>query len=174
MGSHEALDASEIAEARWHRVAKRPSSKSAARKVPKPASRSESDREVHDRLQRERDPKLLAKVRKICLAYPEAVEVEQFGAPWFKAGKRPFVVYGTSEKVDGVWRGKDGLSFAMTKMDQAALCEDPRFTPTPYMHQHGWVTLRFDGEPDWDEVRELVESAYRNVALRRMTDALDR
>ncbi len=150
-----------------------PAVRARKRNPPKPASRAESDHEAHARLQRERDPKLLAKVRKLCLAYPETLEVVQFGAPWFKAGKRPFVVYGTSEKVDGVWRGKDGLSLAMTKMDQAALCEDPRFRPTPYMHQHGWVTLAFAGAPDWDEVRELVDSAYRNVALKRMLDALD-
>ena len=34
------------------------------------------------------DEAKLAKVRKICLAYPEAVEVEQFGESWFKAGKK--------------------------------------------------------------------------------------
>jgi predicted DNA-binding protein (MmcQ/YjbR family) len=147
--------------------------KPAKRGSAKPASRAESDREVHDRLQRERDPRLLAKVRKLCLAYPESSEVEQFGAPWFKAGKRPFVVYGTSEKVDGVWRGRDGVSFAMTRMDQSALCEDPRFKPTPYMHQHGWVTLTFATGIDWSEVADLVDSAYRNVANKRMLKALD-
>lgn len=148
-------------------------SKRAGKRPAKPASRAESDREVHDRLQRERDPRVLAKVRKLCLAYPESSEVQQFGAPWFKAGKRPFVVYGTSEKVDGVWRGRDGASFAMSRMDQSALCEDPRFKPTPYMHQHGWVTLSFAGGVDWGEVTDLVDSAYRHVANQRMLKALD-
>lgn len=134
---------------------------------------TETNEEIHARLQRERDPRVLARVREICLAYPEAVEVEQFGAPWFKAGKRPFAICGTSEKVDSIWRGRDGIALAMTRLDQLALCEDPRFKPTPYMHQHGWVTLYFGDDIDWDEVRSLVDKAYRKVALKRMLTALD-
>ena len=44
--------------------------------------------------------------------------------------------------------------------------------PTPYMHQHGWVTLDV-AEPDWDLMDDLLDSAYRNVAIKRMLAALD-
>lgn len=107
------------------------------------------------------------RVRRTCLAYPEAHEVEQFGHPWFKAGRRPFCVLG----LDG---GVVEVAFAVSREDQEALCAmDARFRPTPYMHQHGWTTLRLEGGVDWGLVDELVETGYRRVALQRMVRALD-
>lgn len=110
----------------------------------------------------------LARLRRLCLAYPEAVEVEQFGEPWFKAGKRPFVVAGVH---DGVFR----VAFAADRMDQDALCQSPRFEPTPYLHQHGWTTYLSGAEDsvDWPLLEALIDTAYRRVALQRMVQALD-
>ena len=109
----------------------------------------------------------LERVRGICLAYPESHEVEQFGHPWFKAGRRPFCVVG----LDGV---VVDVAFATSREDQEALCAmDARFTPTPYLHQHGWTTLRLEGDVDWGLVEELVETGYRRVALERMVRALE-
>lgn len=112
------------------------------------------------------DPKLVARFRAIALAYPGAVEVEQFGEPWFKAGKKPFATYGAEG-------GGDGASFNVSRMDQAELVKDPRFERTRYIGQHGWTTLRFDGPVAWDEVRELVDIAYHRVATKRMLANLD-
>jgi predicted DNA-binding protein (MmcQ/YjbR family) len=50
---------------------------------------------------------------------------------------------------------------------------DARFYVTPYAGKHGWTSLRLSNPPDWNEVRELVEAAYRRVALKRMLKALD-
>lgn len=114
--------------------------------------------------------RVLDRLRTHCLSYPESVEVEQFGHPWFKAGKRPFVIFGQQE-------GDPQIAFAADKMDQEALCAmDARFFPTPYMHQHGWVSLRLKGAPsksDWGLIDDLAETAYRRVALKRMVTALD-
>jgi predicted DNA-binding protein (MmcQ/YjbR family) len=117
------------------------------------------------------------RLRELCLSFPEAAEVEQFGGPWYKAGGvkgKAFCLYGAdSEKVGNGYRGRDGAGFNMTLMDQAALLEDPRFERPHYIGQHGWVTMRWDRAPDWAEVRDLVASAYRKVANKRMLKALD-
>lgn len=109
---------------------------------------------------------IVAQLRERCLAFPESLEVEQFGHPWFKAGKRPFCI-----------AGQDGknltISFSTSKMDQDALCQMPGFRPTPYMHQHGWTTLDVEGEPDWGMIEQLLDTSYRNVALKRMLSQLD-
>ncbi len=125
---------------------------------------------VHERVVFEGTPaEQLERVRGVCLAYPEAHEVEQFGHPWFKAGKRPFCIVGLDRDA-----GTATASFSVGKEDQEALCAmDPRFHPTPYMHQHGWTTLRLEGDVDWGLVEELVEQAYRRVALKRMLRELD-
>jgi len=92
-----------------------------------------------------------------------------------RAKGKSFACYGAeSEKVGpNEYRAVDGAAFNMTLMDQAALLEDPRFERTPYIGQHGWVTMRWDGEPDWAEVRQLAESAYRKVAGKRLLEELD-
>ena len=38
--------------------------------------------------------KLLSKVRELCLAFPEAKEVEAWGHPTFRAGKKLFAAFG--------------------------------------------------------------------------------
>ena len=108
----------------------------------------------------------LARLRKTCLAYPEAVEVEQFGSPWWKAGKKSFCIYGSSD-------GHVGASFNVSPEEQSLLLEDPRFYRTGHIGQHGWTSMRFDERIDWPLVEELVEVAYRRVALKRMLKALD-
>jgi hypothetical protein len=39
-------------------------------------------------------------------------------------------------------------------------------------HQ-GWVSLPIDTQTDWSEVGALVREAYRQVALKRMIEAMD-
>ena len=106
------------------------------------------------------------RMREICMAYPEVVEVEQFGSPWWKAGKKSFCIWGSRA-------GQSGASFNLDRMDQAALLEDPRFTKIRHIGQHGWTTLVLDGRVNWAEVEDLIDSAYRKVALKRMLQALD-
>lgn len=112
-----------------------------------------------------RDLEVLEKIRKICRTYPETTEVEQFGHPWFKAGKRPFCIVGCRPTLT--------IAFAADKMDQGDICQMEHFRPTPYMHQHGWVTYDVPDEVDWDLVGELLESGYRKVALARMIKKLE-
>lgn len=112
------------------------------------------------------DPKKVERVRRICMAMPEAVEVEQFGEPWWKAGKKAFCSYGAEDM-------KEGVAFNLTLLDQQELCKRPGFAPTHYVGQHGWTTLTFGRAVDWSEVEELVGLAYRKVANRRQLAALE-
>jgi predicted DNA-binding protein (MmcQ/YjbR family) len=110
--------------------------------------------------------KVLKEVRSICLALPEASEVEAWGHPTFRAGKKMFAAFGGE--------GNDlslGLKVGFDRQDE--LIKDDRFFLTPYAAHQGWVSLRLDGKVDWEEVRGLAREAYRQVALRRMLKALD-
>src|SRR5215212_1909408 len=98
-----------------------------------------------------RGKRYLEQFRKIALALPEVVETESFGHPWFRAG-------GANGKMISVFGGQDGkwtLTFKASKADQGMFLEDPRFSKTHYIGQHGWVTLTLDNaKPNWDEVTE--------------------
>src|SRR6266481_1337890 len=105
--------------------------------------------------------KALKRVRSICLALPEAREVEAWGHPTFRAGKKMFAAFGDLEGVRSL-----GLKVGFERQED--LLKDERFFPTPYAAHQGWVSLRLDGKTDWDEVNRLLREAYRQVALKRM------
>jgi predicted DNA-binding protein (MmcQ/YjbR family) len=116
---------------------------------------------------RDDDP-YLAELREVCLALPESSEVEAWGRPTFRAGKRMFAIF----------EGDDEHPFALVfKPDPAerpALLGDPRVYVPAYHGPGGWLALDLTAAPvDWAEIAELVESSYRQVALQRMLRALD-
>lgn len=110
--------------------------------------------------------KALQQIRSICLALPEAVEVEAWGHPTFRAGKKMFAAFG-----DHLDRLTLGLKVGFDRQEELLL--DARFFPTPYAARQGWVSLYIDAGTNWDEVRGLVREAYRQVAIKRMLQALD-
>lgn len=122
---------------------------------------------AHPRTFSDDDP-FLADVRRICLALPESVEVESWGMPTFRAGKKIFAVFAGSEEK------RYSLIFKPEAGERDALLGDERFYSPPYFGPAGWLALDFTVDaPDWDEVAELVDGSYRQVALKRMLKALD-
>src|SRR5438093_4839781 len=93
--------------------------------------------------------KILKKVRAICLALPETREVEAWGHPTFRAGKKMFAGFGEEDGTVTI-----GLKVGYERQEQ--LLRDSRFFPTPYAAHQGWVSLRVDRKTDWVEVNGLV------------------
>ena len=80
------------------------------------------------------DDPYLPDVRRVCLALPEAVEVEAWGRPTFRAGKIFATFSGTEERPYGV-------IFKPELAERAALLTDSRFYAPPYYGPGGWVAL---------------------------------
>jgi predicted DNA-binding protein (MmcQ/YjbR family) len=103
---------------------------------------------------------MIARLRKICLALPEAAETTNFGHPFFRFKKKPFCVFhGTADQ--------PAIAFKVMKGEQTMFLEDSRFFKTPYMHHNGWVSLQAKGKLDWKEIAELVKASYDLTAFRR-------
>jgi predicted DNA-binding protein (MmcQ/YjbR family) len=109
----------------------------------------------------------LRRLRTVCLALPEANEVETWGHPTFRADKRAFAVL---EPYDGI----PCLSVRVGLPRQEELLADSRFFETPYCGHRGWISLQLGPGTDRDEVKGLLLEGYRSVALNRMLGALDR
>ena len=113
------------------------------------------------------DP-VLAALRARALAFPEAVEVEAWGRPTFRAGKKIFAVYTSGDEHAAA------MVFKPDPDERLALLEDERCYVPPYFGPSGWLALDLAVAPvDWDEVEELLDASYRLVALKRMVKALD-
>ena len=114
----------------------------------------------------------LARVREACLALPEATERLSHGSPtWFVRDKTTFVTFVDNHHGDGrlaIWCA------APPGVQGAVVAEEPaRFFVPPYVGHRGWLGVRLDVEVDWDEVSEIVEDAYRQVAPKKLLAELD-
>jgi hypothetical protein len=110
------------------------------------------------------------KLRQICLALPEVTERISHGESSFFVG-RQFVA------VDDHHHGADRLAFWCAAPDGAQeqlIAENPaQFFRPPYVGGRGWVGVRIDLDPHWDQVDEIVRDAYRQVAANRLIARLD-
>jgi hypothetical protein len=74
--------------------------------------------------------------------------------------------------VDNHHHGADHLAFwcaAPAGAQEQLIAENPElFFRPPYVGHRGWVGVRIDRDPDWDEIAEIVRDAYRQVAPKRL------
>lgn len=106
----------------------------------------------------------LAAVRKLCGHLPAAEEYVMVHHPAFRVNKKPFVVLGMDEATRGAT-----LSVNLGRDAQLALLDDARFSRTPYIGQHGWVTLAFENLRK-GELEMLVTESYRRVANKKQLE----
>jgi hypothetical protein len=114
----------------------------------------------------------VARLRQICLALPEMTERSSHGEPaWFVQGKKTVVT------LDDHHHGGEHLAFwcpAPDGVQQEMVEQEPsRFFRPPYVGGRGWLGVRIDNSPDWDEVAQIVEDAYRMVAPKKLIALLD-
>lgn len=113
----------------------------------------------------------LREVRAICLALPEVTERLSHGSPTWFAGKKTMVMYLDDHHDDGrlaLWvAAPPGVQRDMVEQ------EPDRFFVPPYVGHRGWLGVRLDRSPDWDEMADIVEEAYRVVAIKRLLTLLD-
>ncbi|ONF95496.1 MmcQ/YjbR family DNA-binding protein [Sphingomonas jeddahensis] len=114
---------------------------------------------------------LLARVREIALALPEAAERLSHGAPGFHIEKCKFFAY-FSHDLHG-----SGETAVVVKTsgaeEQAMLIEaDPDcYYKPPYLGVSGWVAMRLAAtDTDWDRVAERIAASWEMVAPRRLLE----
>lgn len=105
------------------------------------------------------DPRL-AKVRAICLSFPNTKETLTWGKPHFRVGEKIFAGYGEE-------RGLSVIGFKLEMRHAADIVRDPRFWKAPYVGHKGWVSMDVSGVSDWDEVRRLIHESYLLIAPKK-------
>jgi len=115
----------------------------------------------------------IERLRALCLALPEAHEVEAWGEPTFRVRNKIFAMYADAGNHHGA--GRRGVWCKATHLTQDLLVrtQPERFFVPPYVGPKGWVGVRLDGAPDWSVVAELLRDAYRLTAPKRLTARLD-
>lgn len=107
---------------------------------------------------------VLRRLRTLCLSFPETSEVQSWGHPNFRAGRKTFVTF---ERI----KGRPSIAFRLSTTDVDLLLSRRQFFLTPYGRGQ-WVSVWADVPVSWGLVKRLAERSYRLVALKRMTAAL--
>jgi hypothetical protein len=115
----------------------------------------------------------LARLRKLCLALPEAHEVEAWGEPTFRVRNKLFAMYASADTHHGNGRPAVWIKAAPENQAFMVRAAPDRFFVPPYVGPSGWVGVRLDGAVDWAEIAELLRDAYRLTAPKRLRALLE-
>jgi predicted DNA-binding protein (MmcQ/YjbR family) len=108
--------------------------------------------------------KAIDRLRRICLSLPEAEERETWEVPTFRVRSKIFAMHtDDAERRPSVWlKAPPGSQQVLVGAD------GERFFVPPYVGHKGWVGMRLDRRPNWDEVALLVRRSYRMTAPRKL------
>lgn len=118
-------------------------------------------------------PSPLPRLRRICLALPQSTEVEAWGSATFRCGKI-FAMYShADDKVHS--GGRPGVWLKAGPGNQELMIRDDpkRFFRPPYVGAAGWIGVRLDDDPPWDEIAILIEDSWRLIAPKKLLKARD-
>lgn len=112
------------------------------------------------------------RLRDIAGTFPEVSERLSHGATtFFVRGKRVLCYLSDDHHGDGrlavICAAPPGVQ------EELISAEPDRFYRPPYVGHRGWIGLRVDVAPDWEEVAALIEEAYRVVAPATLVRQLD-
>jgi predicted DNA-binding protein (MmcQ/YjbR family) len=132
---------------------------------------------------RDRIPaRVLQRVRKICLGLPETTEKTAWGHPTFRVKDKMFASIGGwdyDEAGKPLKQGEKGIRKVTMTMptlpgeQEALLARGHPFFYPAYVGVRGWIGVEIDGATDWDEIEEIVETAYRKIAPKKLSAQLD-
>jgi predicted DNA-binding protein (MmcQ/YjbR family) len=115
----------------------------------------------------------IARLRKLCLALPEAHEVEAWGEPTFRVRNKIFAMYAADGHHRGAGRPAGWLKAAPGDQEAMVSAAPECFFAPPYVGPKGWIGIWLDGGVEWDDVAEFVRDSYRLVAPKRLGTVLD-
>lgn len=108
------------------------------------------------------------RLREMCLALPQAREVEAWGAPTFRV-KTIFAMYAHGEGDHGLEHPSAWVKAQPADQDALVRADPDRFFVPPYVGPKGWVGVYLvDGLTDWDHLSELLKDAWRMSSPKKL------
>ncbi len=115
----------------------------------------------------------LLRLRTICLALPEAHEVEAWGEPTFRVRNKMFAMFASSGTHHGDGRPAVWICSRGVQQDLVIHAKPDRYFSPPYVGPSGWIGAWLDRRPPWSEIAELLRDGYRLRAPRKLLAALE-
>ena len=105
------------------------------------------------------DHKLIERLRKICLSFPDTYEKEGWGECTFRVERGTMFAM---TDCDHHGSGHTAVWVKAPPLAQETLVEKDakRFFRPPYMGPKGWVGVKLHGRPNWKELGEILRVGY--------------
>ena len=110
----------------------------------------------------------LPRLRRLCLALPEAHEVIAWGEPTFRVRNKMFATFASAANHHGRGPPRRLGEGAAGEPGPARAVGAKRVFVPPYVGPSGWIGLYLDDVADWDEIRRLLREGYLLVAPKRL------
>ncbi|HEX6747736.1 MAG TPA: MmcQ/YjbR family DNA-binding protein [Longimicrobium sp.] len=107
----------------------------------------------------------LSRVRRICLALPEATEQVAWGEPTWRVRKKLFAMFAGNHHNDGriaLW-----CNAPLGVQEHLVRTEPEKYFVPPYVGVKGWIGIMIARASD-EEIASLVLDAYCMVAPKRL------
>ena len=114
-----------------------------------------------------KDSTPLGKLRSVCLALPEAHEVEAWGEPTFRIRNKLFAMYASANTHHTNGRPSVWVKSTLVNQDLLLRLYPDRFFPPPYVGPSGWIGIYLDKRPNWKEIAEILRDGYELIAPKR-------
>jgi predicted DNA-binding protein (MmcQ/YjbR family) len=110
-------------------------------------------------------PDRLERLRKLCLALPQAAEKEAWGDPTWRIAGHIFAM-----QKGNYAGGRPSVWLKAPPGEQPTMVEarPDRFFVPPYVGAKGWIGVWLDGRVDWAELSALVATSYLLLAPKRL------
>ena len=112
--------------------------------------------------------KPIERLRKACLALPEAHEVEAWSEPTFRVKNKIFAMYSDSDNHHGAGHPCVWLKSTHLIQDMLIHEDSDRYFAPPYVGPKGWLGIRLDRRPNWTTITDLVRDSYLLIAPKRI------
>ena len=107
----------------------------------------------------------LSRLRRLCLALPQAEERRTWVCATFRVRGRIFAMH-VAEGGEAVWcKAPPGVQSMLVE------AAPDRFFVPPYVGRNGWIGVRLDRSTDWRELADLIGRSWRMTAPKRLAAA---
>lgn len=123
---------------------------------------------VHGQISSKEGLKMVAAVRELAMRLPEVTEqIDGFGHTSFRVNNKPFIILGEGHHADG-----PSISIKVLKTTQEILLAQEHFYKTPYIGQHGWVSILNENVTGYNEIEDYMREGYMCAAPKRLVKQL--
>lgn len=109
----------------------------------------------------------LSKLRKLCRALTDTLEVEAWGEPTWRYRGRMYAMFASPGTHHGDGRSAVWILAQAAERDVLVQAAPQQYFVPPYQGASGWIGAYLDEGTDWVELQALLSEGYRLLGIKK-------